>query len=322
MLRAQQLPPPAPAPQRCESSSSVRSTAPSPPPPRRTDALVLALVSHVAGAVCAAAASAAAATPALQPALGDCADCIGLVGGALNTCPLGAVDSGPLPARHKSGSATPPPPRRAPTGAVSCVSSFNDDQEHFTAPWSYPGERGAAIRRLAAVAGGEVPPLPPLDGEEPLLRRGRVDALDEAAGYVRLVFDAGAESNTDSDASAPTYDAEFVFLPNDEVVNIRVASRSATGDGEKPRVVLSYTRGATLNRNGARALAEQLRKALGWELVPVMSGFDPLWNSNRKLWFERPFALLRGDTTALEPFSEADDGDWVGARDYEDAPPP
>ena len=37
----------------------------------------------------------------------------------------------------------------------SCTSSQNDDEEHFTAPWAYPGDRAEAMRRLVAVATGE-----------------------------------------------------------------------------------------------------------------------------------------------------------------------
>ena len=34
------------------------------------------------------------------------------------------------------------------------MSSQDDDEYHFTAPWAYPGDRATAMRRLVAVATG------------------------------------------------------------------------------------------------------------------------------------------------------------------------
>ena len=38
--------------------------------------------------------------------------------------------------------------------ADSCISTSNDDKKHFTAPWSYDGDRTEAVDRLVAVATG------------------------------------------------------------------------------------------------------------------------------------------------------------------------
>lgn len=38
--------------------------------------------------------------------------------------------------------------------AASCISTSNDDKKHFTAPWSYDGDRAEAVDRLVAVATG------------------------------------------------------------------------------------------------------------------------------------------------------------------------
>ena len=50
--------------------------------------------------------------------------------------------------------------------ADSCVSTSNDDKKHFTAPWSYDGDRIEAVDRLVAVATGlwrrRLAPLPRL----------------------------------------------------------------------------------------------------------------------------------------------------------------
>lgn len=74
--------------------------------------------------------------------------------------------------------------------------------------------------------------------------------------------------------------------------------------------------GIALTRNGARELSEDLRKALRWGITPVIVGFDPRFNDRRKLWFERPFAALRGDQSAFAP----DEYDWrrIDLEDFEE----
>ena len=66
-----------------------------------------------------------------------------------------------------------------------------------------------------------------------------------------------------------------------------------------------------LSQNGASQLAETLRKALGWGLAPVITGFDPRFNVNRKLWFERAFDLVAGRPDALKPFNTDSPDAWV-----------
>ena len=60
--------------------------------------------------------------------MGSCTDCIGEVNGTLNACTL---------------------------SSASCVSSQNEDEDHFMAPWQYPNSTDAAIDNLVAVATGE-----------------------------------------------------------------------------------------------------------------------------------------------------------------------
>lgn len=47
-------------------------------------------------------------------------------------------------------------------------------------------------------------------------------------------------------------------------------------------------------RNVARRTAESLRTALRWELAPVLLDFEPRYNPEAPVWFERLF----------QPFSE------------------
>jgi hypothetical protein len=58
---------------------------------------------------------------------GSCFECIGEVKGTLNTCDL---------------------------DAPSCVSSQNDDESHFVAPWMYDGSPSEAADLLVSVATG------------------------------------------------------------------------------------------------------------------------------------------------------------------------
>jgi len=112
-----------------------------------------------------------------------------------------------------------------------------------------------------------LPPKPPPiragEDEKPRFTARLLERSDES-GYVRLLFEG----------QAATYDAEFLFIPDDEVVLLRVASRSQSGEGEEQRVELSLTDGLVVTRNGARVLAEALRQALHWELLPVVNSFD------------------------------------------------
>ena len=63
-----------------------------------------------------------------SPPIGSCTDCIGEVNGTLNACTL-----------------TSP----------ACISSQNEDEDHFVAPWQYNTSTDAAIDMLVAVATGK-----------------------------------------------------------------------------------------------------------------------------------------------------------------------
>jgi hypothetical protein len=155
-----------------------------------------------------------------------------------------------------------------------------------------------------------LPPKPPLararDGEKRAFD-GRVDA--SGPGYLRIVFGEAAASAADAAGAPPppVYDAEFVFPQDDELCNVRFASRSPAGDGERRTLAFSLTEGVVLSGNGARELAEDLRKALRWELAPVIAGFDPRYNNNAELWIEKPFNALRraGRSARGEPQPQA-----------------
>jgi len=293
------------APPRASTSTSTSASASSRGVALTRRAALVAAVSLVApGAARADADADAFAGAAPPPAEGACADCIGEYGGYLNSCDR---------------------------ASSSCVSSQNDDAERFVAPWAYEGDRATAMRRLVDVATGRATPrggalsrrgsgIGARTGDGRRARDGlsfvaRVEAYDESSGYVRLALapktrdDAnggfGAKVALDGDdvdvAGVGVFDAEFLFIANDEVVDVRVAQRG--GNAENRGVFrLSYTDGVAFDTNLARARAEELRIAIGWEILPVIAAFDPKWSDKERLWFEKLF-----DAAAGRPAPETDD---------------
>ena len=62
-----------------------------------------------------------------EPKVGDCPECIGEVNGGLNACEF---------------------------QSLSCVSTQNDDEDHFLPPWIYDGSTSKALQRLVDIATG------------------------------------------------------------------------------------------------------------------------------------------------------------------------
>lgn len=212
------------------------------------------------------------------PPEGECAGCVGEMNGFLNSCDAERDDG------------------------ASCVSSQNDDAERFVNPWAHPygGNRSDAMRALvetatgARRARGRAGPASERGEDEPLPFVARVEAFDEATGYVRLLL-AAKIGETDERAMG-AFDAEFLFEPNDEVVNVRVAERpDAATRPRRGKWVLDYTDLLKFDTNVARERAEALRVALGWENLPVIAAFDPKWSDKEQLWFERLFSAARGE---------------------------
>ena len=156
-----------------------------------------------------------------------------------------------------------------------CFSHASHRSGEYDGGWSSApfGRDRAAVSSFilnataAFVTRSPLPPKPPPvragEDEKPRFTARLLERSDES-GYVRLIFEG----------QSATYDAEFLFIPDDEVVLLRVASRSLSGEGEEQRVELSLTDGLVVTRNGARVLAEALRQALHWELLPVVNSFD------------------------------------------------
>jgi len=134
----------------------------------------------------------------------------------------------------------------------------------------------------------------------------RVEEYDETRGYVRLILapkNAKAYGTNDDDSVEDNenigggyFDAEFLFIDDDELVDVRVAQRLNGNANAAPagRFQLSYDEGISFNKNIAALRAEELRIAVGWELIPVIAAFDPKWSDKERLWFEKAFDFAGG----------------------------
>ncbi|PSC72961.1 hypothetical protein C2E20_3641 [Micractinium conductrix] len=269
------------------------------------------LLSAAAGVLLVAAARpAAAAVPVpAAPQTGDCTSCIGEVNETLNTCNLD----------------TP-----------SCISTLNDDEGHFAAPWMFDGDRDAAVARLVEVAtggdyapglidtfggirqldaagyiakgvlavatGGDMPAQPkrqrktqgellPFDGQ--LVAR---KTLPDGAEYIRVVLGTAGGAASEVEDVSSVMDAEFLFLADDNIVNVRCASRVQPEGGLRSggQLALSFTQGLMIDKNVARRQMESLRQALRWELAPVITEFDPQFSAEAPVFVEKLFNPFSG----------------------------
>ncbi len=80
---------------------------------------------------------------------------------------------------------------------------------------------------------------------------------------------------------------------DDNIVDLRASSRMkpTQADGQ---LSLSLSKGVVYDQNVAQRQLERLRKALQWESVPVITGFDPRFNQDKPLFFEKlyqPFLM-------------------------------
>ena len=147
---------------------------------------------------------------------------------------------------------------------LACISSQNNDEYHFAAPWAYSGARADAMRRVVEVvtdpSGRGVDPVSYRGGKERdrLKVSTTVAAYDESSGYVYLQI---TTSGADAD-STQIFDVELLLWDDDEVVNVRCAARDRPKKGTWS---LSYVDGVRFSRNEARDVAESIRVALGWE---------------------------------------------------------
>lgn len=80
-------------------------------------------------------------------------------------------------------------------------------------------------------------------------------------------------------------------------MNVRASSRLEP-DVKQGRLSLSFENFVEFDRNLARQMMDRLRKALHWEVAPVISDFDPKFNNNAPLWFEKFLEPMAGPNNA------------------------
>jgi hypothetical protein len=248
----------------------------------------------------------AAAEPDIA-AEGSCIDCIGVENDTLNACSL---------------------------NVESCVSTYNDDEVHFVPPWEWtsPNKQSAIDQLLSVATGGDyeagfdqvtnmdaakfvVQGVAAVVANQPSFfpnrpqpkRRGfttkfnaTVQERKTTSGgseYIRLTFPPSKETDK---ASTTTIDMELLFIDADNLVNIRAVSRGEpTGNG---KLGLSMTRGIVLDKNEAREKAEELRRALGWDVAPVITDFDPQFNAEVPVVIEKIFSAKPNFTPSGEAY--------------------
>ena len=163
------------------------------------------------------------------------------------------------------------------------------------APAATAAADGAAAAAAAAVAADDDSSSSSSDDEEEEQQQQRQNQRRRAAP--RRAADA-----------ARVIDAEFLFPAGDAIATVRAAARAPPrGPLAGARPALSLEDGLVLDRNGARREMERLRKALRWQLVPVLSADDAQMNAERPLFFERffaPFVGANGPSTAGGPASQ------------------
>ena len=184
--------------------------------------------------------------------------------------------------------ATPPGSRSAALDELVRVATGGEFDGGYTQqPFGRERSDVAAfiLETVAAfVTNGPLPAKPPLakaGSKERAVFDGRV--AERRDGYVRIVFGESLQPE------GPIYDAEWLFPDDDELAVVRVSQRppsdGAASSTGSPRLSISFAGGLSFAPpNGARALAEALRKALRWEEVRVLlqmtaPSFCPLTNA-------------------------------------------
>ena len=80
-------------------------------------------------------------------------------------------------------------------------------------------------------------------------------------------------------------------------MDIRASSRSPPGL-RSGNVSLSLSQGVVFDQNVARRVLEELRRSLRFEQAPVITDFDPRFNQDKPLWFEKLYEPFIGDRPA------------------------
>eukprot|EP00887_Chlorella_sp_A99_P001120 scaffold14.g1120.t1 len=251
------------------------------------------------------------------PPVGDCFECIGEVNNTLNACPL-AADSCISTFNDDAHFAAPwqyDGERDAAIAQLVSIASGGDYSAGLIDSFAgiSKGDAAAYIAKgVLAVATGEAEGLPaafyscclvismhfPCSGrgaggqlpEQPKrqLKSGKPfdgkvlerHTTSDGAEYLWIVLGTAGGAAAEVEDPSLVIDAEFLFLPNDDIVN-----------------------GIMLDKNVARRHLEALREALRWEVAPVITDFDPAFNIEAPTLIDKlldPFDRRNGGRAVVE----------------------
>jgi uncharacterized protein (DUF1499 family) len=241
------------------------------------------------------------------PAAGDCPDCIGEINNTLNACNLQS-QSCISTLNDDEVHFAPPwqfdgPQADAVQQLISVATGGKYEPGLINEPFGVSRADAAgyiAKGVLTVLTNGDTMParperrrqetIVPFDG---ILAERRT--TENGSEYVRITLgikDIQSGEQVDQiDDPVTVIDAEFLFLKNDNIVNVRASSRAEPPNSglQSGELALSFTNGFIVDRNVAKRKMDTLRTALRWDLAPVLTDFDPKFNPNAPVWLEKVF---------------------------------
>jgi len=282
------------------------SVAPRLNPSSRRD--LLASIAYVPASLILAPLAANAVPVPSPPSSGDCPDCIGEINNTLNACNLDS-QSCISTLNDDEVHFAPPwqfdgPQSDAINRLIEVATGGQFEPGLINEPFGVSkADAGMYIAKgvLTVLTNGETMPARPerrrqteitlFDG---LLAERRTTA--NGSEYVRITLGVQKDGEQVVEVNDPikVIDAEFLFLKDDNIVNVRASSRAEPPkEGlQSGELALSFTNGLIVDRNVAKRKMDILRTALRWDLAPVLTDFDPKFNPNAPLWLEKVFKPL------------------------------
>jgi uncharacterized protein (DUF1499 family) len=289
-------------------SFKPNSVAPRTNPSSRRD--LLAAIALVPASLAFAPMAAVAVGVPSQPQRGDCPDCIGEINNTLNACNL---ESQSCISTLNDDEVHFAPPWQFDGSQDAAVNQLIEvatggkfEPGLINEPFGVSRADAAgyiAKGVLTVLTNGDTMPsrperrrqteIIPFDG---VLAERRT--TENGSVYVRVtlgVRDSQSGEQVDQvDDPVTVIDAEFLFLKDDNIVNVRASSRAEPPNSglQSGELALSFTNGFIVDRNVAKRKMETLRTALRWDLAPVLTDFNPQFNGNAPVWVEKIFKPL------------------------------
>ncbi|KAG7673061.1 hypothetical protein Ndes2526B_g05369 [Nannochloris sp. 'desiccata'] len=284
-------------------SFKPRSVAPRQNPSSRRE--LLAAIALVPASFTLAPLAANAVPVPSPPTSGDCPDCIGEINNTLNACNLQS-QSCISTLNDDEVHFAPPwqfdgPQADAINRLIEIATGGQFEPGLINEPFGVSrADAGMYIAKgvLTVLTNGDTMParpqrrrqteIVPFDG---ILAERRTTANGSEYVRITLGIQKGGEEVVEVDDPVTVIDAEFLFLKDDNIVNVRASSRAEPPNSglQSGELALSFTSGLIVDRNVAKRKMDTLRTALRWDLAPVLTDFDPKFNPNAPVWLEKVF---------------------------------